>query len=207
VSPRAYIIRPARPSDVPAVVAMVHELAEYERAPEQCHLTDAQLHAALFGEACEPNMRHSGEACEPNMRHSGEACEPNIGPSPDTPALFGHVAVDADDEPFGFALWFLNFSTWEGVHGIYLEDLFVRPQARGSGAGRALLATLASICVERNYRRLDWWVLHWNPAREFYASIGASAMDEWIPYRLEGDALRTLASSPDGPGSPPLEAA
>jgi GNAT superfamily N-acetyltransferase len=174
VSPRAYVIRPARPSDVPAIVAMVHELAEYERAPEQCHLTDAQLHAALCG---------------------------------DTPALYGHVAVDADDEPFGFALWFLNFSTWEGVHGIYLEDLFVRPQARGSGAGRALLATLASICVERGYRRLDWWVLHWNPAREFYASIGASAMDEWIPYRLEGDALHALASSPDRPGSPPLDAA
>jgi len=153
---------------------MVHELAEYERAPEQCHLTDAQLNAALFAEA---------------------------------PALFGHVAVGPDDEPFGFALWFLNFSTWEGVHGIYLEDLFVRPQARGSGAGRALLATLASLCVERGYRRLDWWVLHWNPAREFYASIGASAMDEWIPYRIEGEALQRLASSPDGPASPPLDAA
>ena len=176
MSQGTYTIRPARPSDVPAVVAMVHELAAYERAPEQCHLTDAQLHAALFG-------------------------------SGDAPALFGHVAVDPDDVPFGFALWFLNFSTWEGVHGIYLEDLFVRPQARGSGAGRALLATLAGLCAERGYRRLDWWVLHWNPAREFYASIGASAMDEWIPYRLEGEALQKLASSPDGPASPPLEAA
>ncbi len=174
MSPPAYTIRPARPSDVPAVVAMVHELAAYERAPEQCHLTDAQLHAALLSEA---------------------------------PALFGHVAVDPDDEPFGFALWFLNFSTWEGVHGIYLEDLFVRPQARGSGTGRALLATLASLCLERGYRRLDWWVLHWNPAREFYASIGASAMDEWIPYRLEGEALHKLAASPEGPASPPLDAA
>jgi GNAT superfamily N-acetyltransferase len=195
VSPPAFAIRPARPSDVPAVVAMVHELAEYERAPEQCHLTDAQLHTALFG-----------EACEPNTERSGEACEPHIGRSADAPALFGHVAVDARDEPFGFALWFLNFSTWEGVHGIYLEDLYVRPQARGSGAGRALLATLASLCVERGYRRLDWWVLHWNPAREFYASIGASAMDEWIPYRLEGDGLHSLATSPDGPAAPQLEA-
>jgi len=196
VNPPAYTIRPARPSDVPAVVAMVHELAAYERAPEQCHLNDAQLHAALFGEAREPNIKPSGEAREPNIKLSGEA-----------PALFGHVAVDADDQPFGFALWCLNFSTWEGVHGIYLEDLFVRPQARGSGAGRALLATLASLCVERGYRRLDWWVLHWNPAREFYASIGASAMDEWIPYRLEGEALQKLASLPDGPASPPLDAA
>ena len=121
MSPQSYAVRPARPDDVPAVVRMVHELAEFERAPELCHLTDAQLHAALFGPA---------------------------------PALYGHVGVDADDKPMGYALWFLNFSTWEGVHGIYLEDLFVRPKARGSGAGRALLATLASLCVERGYRRL-----------------------------------------------------
>ncbi len=161
MSQPAFTIRPARPEDVPAVVSMVHELAEYERAPEQCHLTEEQLTAALFGP---------------------------------TPALYGHVAVADDGQPFGFALWFLNFSTWEGVHGIYLEDLYVRPTARGSGAGRALLATLAGICVERGYRRLDWWVLHWNPAREFYAAIGAAAMDEWIPYRLEGDALRALGT-------------
>jgi GNAT superfamily N-acetyltransferase len=91
------------------------------------------------------------------------------------------------------------------VHGIYLEDLFVRPQARGSGAGRALLAALAGICVDRGYRRLDWWVLHWNPAREFYAGIGAVAMDEWVPYRLEGDALRSLAAG-DGAGAGQLDA-
>ena len=90
------------------------------------------------------------------------------------------------------SLWFLNFSTWEGAHGIYLEDLYVRPAARGTGAGRALLAELAAICVERGYRRLDWWVLHWNPAREFYHAIGAKAMDEWVPYRLTEPS--TLAS-------------
>ncbi|MEV1285661.1 GNAT family N-acetyltransferase [Micromonospora sp. NPDC049679] len=154
------MIRPARPSDVPAIVAMVHELAEYERAPEQCHLTEEQLRAALFGAQ---------------------------------PALFGHVGVDADDEPLGFALWFLNFSTWEGVHGIYLEDLYVRPAARGTGLGRLLLSTLAEICVERGYPRLEWWVLHWNPARDFYHAIGATAMDEWVPYRLTGPALHDLA--------------
>jgi GNAT superfamily N-acetyltransferase len=159
-------VRPVRPDDVPAVVAMVHELADYERAPEQCHLTEPQLHTALFAAA---------------------------------PALFGHVAADSDDVPIGFALWFLNFSTWEGVHGIYLEDLYVRPVARGSGAGRALLTTLAGICVERGYRRLEWWVLHWNPARDFYAAIGASAMDEWIPYRIEGENLRLLAGAVLGP--------
>jgi GNAT superfamily N-acetyltransferase len=158
-------VRPARRDDVPAVVAMVHELAEYEQAPELCHLTEAQLSAALFPAA----------------------------PAHDTPALFGHVAVGPDDVPVGFALWFLNFSTWEGVHGIYLEDLYVRPRARGSGAGRALLSTLARICVERGYRRLEWWVLHWNPARDFYVAIGAIAMDEWVPYRIDGDNLRRLA--------------
>ena len=169
-----YQIRPARPSDVPAVVSMVHELAAYERAPEQCHLTADQLDAALFGPA---------------------------------PAVFGHVAAEAaTDEPYGFALWFLNFSTWEGVHGIYLEDLFVRPRARGSGAGRALLAALAGICLERGYRRLDWWVLTWNPAREFYAAIGATAMDEWVPYRLEGEALRALAAGTRGADEGQLDA-
>ncbi len=158
-------IRPVRPEDVPAVVAMVHELAEFERAPDECHLTAAQLHAALFA---------------------------------DRPALFGHVAVDASaDQLVGLALWFLNFSTWEGVHGIYLEDLYVRPNARGAGAGRALLSTLAGLCVERGYARLEWWVLHWNPARDFYAGIGATAMDEWIPYRIDGDALRSLALGGD----------
>jgi GNAT superfamily N-acetyltransferase len=158
------VVRPIEPADVPAVVAMVHELAAYERAPDECHLTAEQLTAALF---------------------------------PPAPALFGHVAVARDDpaaEPVGFSLWFLNFSTWRGVHGIYLEDLYVRPSARGSGAGRALLAELAATCVRRGYQRLDWWVLNWNPAREFYHSIGACAMDEWIPYRLTGEPLHTLAA-------------
>src|SRR4051794_40078576 len=106
-------IRPARREDVPAIVAMVHELADFERAPDQCHLTAAQLGAALFVEE---------------------------------PALFGHVA-GGSDEVLGMALWFRNFSTWQGVHGIYLEDLYVRPSARGGGVGRALLATLAQVCV------------------------------------------------------------
>lgn len=146
------------------MVAMVHELAEYERAPDQCHLTAEQLTSALFATAPDP-----------------------------VPALFGHVAVDQHDEPVGFALWFLNFSTWAGVHGIYLEDLYVRPAARGTGAGRLLLATLADICVRRGYRRLEWWMIDWNPAAGFYASIGAEQMSEWVPYRLSGDALRDLA--------------
>jgi GNAT superfamily N-acetyltransferase len=155
-----FTIRPALREDVPAVVAMVHELADFEHAAEQCHLTVEQLDAALFGER---------------------------------PALFGHVAVDAEDQPCGVALWFLNFSTWEGVHGLYLEDLYVRPSARGTGAGGALLAALAAVCVERGYRRLEWVMLDWNPAAEFYAAIGATVTENWLPYRLTGSALHRLA--------------
>ncbi|NJC70917.1 GNAT family N-acetyltransferase [Planosporangium thailandense] len=164
-------IRPIRRTDVPAVVAMVHELADYERAPRECHLTDAQLEAALFAES---------------------------------PALFGHIAL-LDGEAVGMALWFLNFSTWRGVHGVYLEDLYVRPSARGKGVGRALLATLAAVCTDRGYERLEWWVLHWNPAREFYHSIDAVAMDEWVPYRLAGPALHALAATAPVTGAGDLE--
>jgi GNAT superfamily N-acetyltransferase len=139
---------------------MVHELAEYERAADQCHLTEEQLREAMFG--------------------------------PD-PKLFGHVAADADDAPVGFALWYVNFSTWEGTHGVHLEDLYVRPSARGTGAGAALLAALSAICVERGYRRLEWVMLDWNPAADFYAAIGAEVVQDWRPYRLSGDALGRLA--------------
>lgn len=158
--PAAVTIRPVRPSDVPAVVAMVHELAEYEKAPERCHLTEAQLHQALFAEKA---------------------------------ALFGDVAT-LSGEPIGFALWFLNFSTWEGQHGIHLEDLYVRPASRGTGAGRALLAALAQECLRRGYPRLEWMVLDWNPARDFYHAIGAAPIDEWVPYRIAGSALQQLAA-------------
>jgi GNAT superfamily N-acetyltransferase len=109
------------------------------------------------------------------------------------PAAFCHIA-EYDGQAAGFALWFLNYSTWLGGHGLYLEDLYVRDQVRGKGIGVALLAELARICVERGYPRLEWWVLDWNPARGFYESIGASALTEWIPYRLTGEALQQMAS-------------
>jgi GNAT superfamily N-acetyltransferase len=113
----------------------------------------------------------------------------------DPPAVFAHVA-EHDGEVVGFALWFLSFSTWEGKHGIYLEDLYVRPDMRGGGHGRALLAGLARICVQRGYRRLEWAVLNWNaPALGFYASLGAVPMDEWSVHRLGGAALRALAAA------------
>lgn len=154
-------VRPVAEPDVDAVVALVHELAVYERASEQCRLTPTQLRRALFGPA---------------------------------PALFGHVAVVAD-EVVGFTLWFLNFSTWDGVHGIYLEDLYVQPTHRGGGLGRKLLAELAAECVRRGYSRLQWWVLDWNEsAIGFYRSLGAGPMDEWTVYRLTGEALAELGS-------------
>lgn len=112
------------------------------------------------------------------------------------PAVFAHVA-EAAGEVVGFALWFLNFSTWLGQHGIYLEDLYVTPAMRGRGVGKALLAELAAICVRRGYGRLEWWVLDWNePAIGFYRSIGALPMSEWTVQRLTGAELSQLAAQP-----------
>ncbi|MFI6880519.1 GNAT family N-acetyltransferase [Streptomyces sp. NPDC050400] len=112
------------------------------------------------------------------------------------PAAFAHVAEDdATGEPVGFALWFLNFSTWRGVHGIYLEDLYVRPGARGGGHGKALLTELARICVARGYERLEWSVLNWNePSIAFYRALGARPQDEWTVFRLTDDALNGLGA-------------
>ncbi|PZH01485.1 GNAT family N-acetyltransferase [Streptomyces sp. NTH33] len=111
------------------------------------------------------------------------------------PAAFAHMAEDPDGEVVGFALWFLNFSTWRGVHGIYLEDLYVRPEARGGGHGRALLTELARLCVARGYERLEWSVLNWNePAIGFYESLGARPQDEWAVYRLTDESLKALAA-------------
>lgn len=99
------------------------------------------------------------------------------------------------DEPAGFALFFHNFSTFLGRPGIYLEDLYVRPEFRGSGIGRALLVRLAKLAKERGCGRLEWWVLDWNePSIGFYESLGAVAMDDWTVYRLTGDELSKLAS-------------
>jgi GNAT superfamily N-acetyltransferase len=154
-------ICPAADEDVQAIVEMVYELAEFEKAVEECHLTQEQLRVALFD------------------------------PSP---SVFCHVAR-VDGQTIGMALWFRTFSTWEGVHGVYLEDLYVRPAARGTGAGKALVAALARICVESGYPRLEWAVLDWNPARAFYEALGARHKSDWLPYRLSGDALTTLAAT------------
>ena len=159
--PGTTTVRAATADDVPEILAMIRELAEYERSLPEVKATEEHLRATLFG--------------------------------PD-PKVFGHLAVDdATGHVVGMAIWLLSYSTWLGAHNLYLEDLYVRPEARGSGLGRLLLQTLAGICVDRGYPRLEWWVLDWNPARDFYAAIGADALTEWIPYRVDGEALRRLA--------------
>ena len=158
-------VRRARPDDVPEIIAMVRDLAEYENALDEALATEDQFQQALFG--------------------------------PD-PKVFAHVVEhEADDYRLGgFALWFLNFSTWLGRHGLYLEDLYVRPELRGSGYGKLLLSTLARECVDHDYGRLEWWVLDWNePAIGFYRSIGAVPMDEWTVQRVTGEALIRLADA------------
>ena len=110
------------------------------------------------------------------------------------PHAFCHV-VEVDGTVVGISIWFLNYSTWLGKPGIYLEDLYIDPAYRGKGFGLALLKELARICIERDYERLQWWVLDWNePSIEFYKNLGAEPMDEWTVYRMSGDALRKLAA-------------
>ena len=101
--------------------------------------------------------------------------------------------VEVDGQIAGMAIWFLNYSTWQAKHGIYLEDLYIKPEFRARGYGKALLKHLAQICDKEGYGRLQWWVLDWNsPAIEFYRSFGAEAMDEWTVYRTSGQALKDL---------------
>ena len=114
----------------------------------------------------------------------------------DSPKVFCDF-VEVDGDIAGMAIWFLNYSTWQGKHGIYLEDLYVKPDYRGRGYGKALLQHLASICIERGYGRFQWWVLDWNsPAIEFYRSLGAEAMSEWTVYRVSDEPLRRLGGLP-----------
>jgi GNAT superfamily N-acetyltransferase len=164
------VIRRARPADVPAIYELIRDLAAYERSLPEVTGTEKQLRESLF---------------VPPGEHGAE------------PAVFAHVA-EHQGAVVGFALWFLNYSTWLCSHGIYLEDLYVRPDMRGHGYGRRLLAELASVCIERRYGRLEWWVLDWNePALGFYRSLGAEPMSDWTVHRVTGPALADLAASRD----------
>jgi ribosomal protein S18 acetylase RimI-like enzyme len=157
---------------VAEILRLVRELAEYERSLDQVVATPTDVESLLFG----AQTPHGA------------------------PAAYCHV-VDGDDPDHlaGFALWFLNTSTWLGRHGVYLEDLYVSPAYRGRGYGQSLMAELAAVAVARGYRRLEWWVLDWNtPAIDFYRSLGAVAMDEWTVHRLTGPALAELAGRATG---------
>ncbi len=154
-------IRAARPADSALVLALVRELAQYEKLTHEVDASEETIAAALFGDA---------------------------------PRLHCDIA-EWDGRPAGFAVWFLNFSTFRGRHGIYLEDLFVRPEFRGRGLGKALLKQLARRCVDEGWARFEWAVLDWNaPAIAFYKSIGAQVKDEWKFCRLSGDALSRFAA-------------
>jgi GNAT superfamily N-acetyltransferase len=153
-------VRRAAPEDAADITDMIHALAEFEHAADQCTVTETQISTTLFG---------------------------------NSPTAYGHVA-EVDGEIAAMALWFLNFSTWDGVAGIYLEDLFVRPRFRRRGLACALLAALAGECLDNGYTRLSWAVLNWNSdAIALYDGIGGQPQREWTTYRLSGPPLAELA--------------
>jgi GNAT superfamily N-acetyltransferase len=153
-------IRPAQPGDVATILALIRDLAEYERAPQEVVTTEEQLQKNLFG------------------------------PHPAAEVLLGEEV----GMPVCFALFFHSFSTWMGRRGLYLEDLFVKPEVRGRGYGRALLVRLAQIARERECGRMEWAVLDWNePAIQFYRKLGARPNDDWTIFRLTMDRISQLA--------------
>lgn len=158
--PGNFVIRSATRDDVPIILALIRDLARYERAPDEVTATVEGLLDVLFGEKPAAEVRLAFE---------------------------GSIAA-------GFAVFFHNFSTWLGRPGLYLEDLFVRPEHRGKGYGQALLVDLAKIAQQRDCGRMEWAVLDWNdPAIRFYRKLGAKAMDEWTVFRLTRDGIASLA--------------
>ncbi len=155
-----FSIRSGSDADVPLILRLIRELADYERAPRDAVATEDQLREVLYG----------------------------ANPAAEVLLAF------ANEEPIGFAVYFFNFSTWLGRPGLYLEDLFVRPQVRGHGYGRALLQRLAQLAQDRGCGRMEWAVLNWNePAIQFYNKLGAKPMDDWTVYRLTSEGIAKLA--------------
>jgi GNAT superfamily N-acetyltransferase len=155
-------IRPATPQDARLILDFIHDLAEYEREPEQAVATEADL------------------------------LRDGFGASP----KFKCVIAEWDRQPAGFAFYFYNYSTWQGRPGLYLEDLFVRPPFRGKGIGKAILVYLAQVAVSENCGRFQWQVLDWNqPAIDFYESLGARKLSEWITMRIDGVDLAKLTAA------------
>jgi GNAT superfamily N-acetyltransferase len=157
-----FLIRPTTAHDVPTILMLIRDLAEYERAPNAVVATEDGLRDVLFGSK---------------------------------PAAEVLLASEADN-PIGYAVYFFNFSSWLGRPGLYLEDLFIRPEKRGKGYGRALLGRLAQIAKARGCGRMEWAVLDWNdPAIQFYRRLGAEPMDEWTVFRLTEDGIAKLANA------------
>ena len=168
---QSWRIRDAEPSDVGRIAEMVRELATYEKEVDKVESTADSFAHLMF---------------------------PTDGRAPMAFCLLADVKDHETGEwkAVGFAAWYVTFSTWTGQNGIWLEDLFVSPDVRGLGLGKALLATLAQIAVGRGYKRVEWWVLRWNePALGFYRRLGAEDLDAWVHYRIDRDALQALGTS------------
>ena len=158
-------IRPATPADVPLILSLIRALAVYEREPDAVHATEADL------------------------------LRDGFGPTPRFHCLIAELQQACHPVPAGFALYFHNYSTWRGHAGIHVEDLFVLPEHRGKGIGKALLARVAAIAVEEGCHRLQWDVLEWNtPAIGFYEQLGATMLTEWRTMRVNREALPTFAA-------------
>ena len=155
-------IRPATQADIPLILGLIRDLAEYEREPQAAVVTEAALLRDGFPDSGSPKF---------------------------------HVLIaEWDSAPAAFALYFFNYSTWQGRPGLYLEDLFVKPPFRGKGIGRALFIDLARIAVANNCGRFQWQVLDWNqPAIDFYKTFGARTLKEWLTMRVEDDALLDMS--------------
>ena len=162
-------IREAVPADIPRLLELVQELADFERMPSAVEATADHFHRALFP--------------DDNVSARGHA-------------LVAEVLTPQGPQVVGMAVWYVTFSTWLGRHGLWLEDLYVSPTQRGAGLGQALLSRLAQIAAQRDYGRVEWRVLGWNEhAIGFYRSLGAVAQDEWVEYRVDGAALQALAGN------------
>ncbi len=162
-------IRPAEPSDAAQIRRFVVDLAVYEKEPDAVLATEQEIHDSLFAE----NPRVFALICEQRDR-------------------------DGALHPIGFAVYFFNYSTWLGRHGIYLEDLYVDPAARGLGAGKALLKAVAQIALDSDCGRYEWSVLKWNtPSIEFYEACGAKPLDEWVGYRMDRAAMEAFVAATD----------
>jgi len=161
----SFDIRPVREPDIPQLLGLIHELAEFEHLTHLYENTPQRMQAALFG------------------------------PQPAVEALLAWPAADAPAAPVAFALFFNNFSTFLGKPGLYLEDIYVQPAARGAGIGRALLEHIARIAVARGCGRFEWAVLDWNSgAQQFYEKLGARVLPDWRITRISGAALQRLAA-------------